>query len=76
MARGQALSRLADLIERHAAEPAEPEAKDAGKPVMINELVDIPAAIEHFRYYGGWHTKIEGQTLPVHQPGTLHVGSR
>ncbi|MGW3956576.1 aldehyde dehydrogenase family protein [Streptomyces sp. NPDC004752] len=70
-ARGLLLSRLADLIEQNAGQLAELEALDAGKPVTVNEFMDIPAAIEHFRYYSGWPTKIEGGTLPVHLPDTL-----
>ncbi|MFE2699449.1 aldehyde dehydrogenase family protein [Streptomyces mirabilis] len=70
-ARGQLLARLADLIERHTPELAELEALDGGKPVAVNELMDIPAAIEHFRYYSGWPTKLEGATIPVMVPGTL-----
>ncbi|MGW2703059.1 aldehyde dehydrogenase family protein [Streptomyces sp. NPDC001340] len=70
-ARGLLLSRLADLIEKNAGQLAELEALDAGKPVAVNEFMDIPAAIEHFRYYSGWPTKIEGGTLPVHLPDTL-----
>ncbi|MET8953386.1 aldehyde dehydrogenase family protein [Streptomyces sp. NPDC004393] len=70
-ARGQLLARLADLIERHAPELAELEAIDGGKPVVVNEAMDIPAAVEHFRYYSGWPSKLEGSTIPVMAPGTL-----
>jgi acyl-CoA reductase-like NAD-dependent aldehyde dehydrogenase len=71
LARGKLLTRLADLVEEHAAELAELEAIDGGKPVSVNLLMDIPAAVEHFRYYSGWPTKIEGETIPVHLPDTL-----
>ncbi|GHJ40946.1 aldehyde dehydrogenase family protein [Streptomyces sp. TS71-3] len=70
-ARGQLLARLADLIEAAAGELAELEALDGGKPVAVNEMMDVPAAIEHFRYYSGWPTKLEGSTIPVMVPGTL-----
>ncbi|WTO80837.1 aldehyde dehydrogenase family protein [Streptomyces sp. NBC_00210] len=71
LVRGRLLAKLADLIEEHAGELAELEALDGGKPVSVNEVMDIPAAIEHFRYYSGWPTKIEGETIPVHMPDTL-----
>ncbi|MEU8664227.1 aldehyde dehydrogenase family protein, partial [Actinoplanes philippinensis] len=70
-ARGLLLASLADLIERNAAELAELEAINAGKPVTVNEYMDVPATIEHFRYYSGWPSKLEGATIPVMTPGTL-----
>ena len=27
--------------------------------------VDMPRAVAHLRYYAGWPTKIEGETIPV-----------
>ncbi|MEU3776670.1 aldehyde dehydrogenase family protein [Streptomyces sp. NPDC032472] len=71
LGRSRLLVRLAELLEEHAAELAEIEALDGGKPVAMNEAMDLPAAIEHFRYYAGWPTKIEGETIPVHLPDTL-----
>ncbi|MER5794515.1 aldehyde dehydrogenase family protein [Streptomyces sp. NPDC001980] len=71
LVRSRLLVRLAELIEEHAAELAEIEALDGGKPVAVNEVMDLPAAIEHFRYYSGWPTKIEGETIPVYLPDTL-----
>ncbi|GHJ99318.1 putative aldehyde dehydrogenase DhaS [Streptomyces sp. Y2F8-2] len=71
LVRSRMLTRLAELIEENAAELAEIEALDGGKPVSVNEVMDVPAAIEHFRYYSGWPTKIEGETIPVHLPDTL-----
>jgi acyl-CoA reductase-like NAD-dependent aldehyde dehydrogenase len=65
------LHRLADLIEENAAELAELEALDNGKPVSIASRVDLPLAIGHFRYYAGWPTKIEGETIPVTVPNTF-----
>ncbi|MEV4844739.1 aldehyde dehydrogenase family protein [Micromonospora matsumotoense] len=70
-ARGLLLARLADLVEAHAGEFAELEALNSGKPVTANEYVDVPAAIEHFRYYSGWPSKLEGGTIPVIAPDTL-----
>jgi acyl-CoA reductase-like NAD-dependent aldehyde dehydrogenase len=65
------LHRLADLLEENAAELAELEALDNGKPISIASRVDLPLAIGHFRYYAGWPTKIEGETIPVTVPNTF-----
>jgi aldehyde dehydrogenase (NAD+) len=62
---------LADLIERHADELAELESLDNGKPVKLARVVDVRLAIEHFRYFAGWPTKIAGETLPVSWPDAL-----
>jgi len=62
------MNRLADLMEEHAEELAEIESRDNGKPVTIAGKVDVPGAIDHLRYYAGWPTKIEGETIPVSWP--------
>ena len=69
--RARLMMRLADLLEENAAELAELEALDNGKPVKIAGKVDIPQSIEHLRYYAGWPTKIEGETIPVSWPDML-----
>jgi phenylacetaldehyde dehydrogenase len=63
--RGKLLWRLADLLEKHAEEFAQLESLDNGKPLKIARVADLPLAIDHFRYYAGWATKIEGNTLPM-----------
>jgi acyl-CoA reductase-like NAD-dependent aldehyde dehydrogenase len=62
---------IADLIEQNAEELAELEALDNGKPVSIARVVDVPLAAAHFRYYAGWATKIEGETIPVSWPNSF-----
>ena len=66
--RGLLMSKLADLVEANAAELAELEALDNGKPVRMAGAVDVPGAVAHLRYYAGWPTKIEGETIPVSWP--------
>ena len=66
--RGRLMNRLADLIEEHGDELAEIESLDNGKPVKMAARVDLPQAVEHWRYYAGWPTKIEGETIPVSWP--------
>ena len=69
--RGLLIHRLADAIEEHGAELAEIEALDNGKPVKYANAVDVPGAVAHLRYYAGWPTKIEGETIPVSWPNML-----
>jgi aldehyde dehydrogenase (NAD+) len=63
--RSRLIYKLADLIEDNAEELAQLESLDNGKPYRETSAVDIPLAVEHFRYFAGWSTKIVGQTIPV-----------
>jgi acyl-CoA reductase-like NAD-dependent aldehyde dehydrogenase len=63
--RGKMLWRIADLIERDAEALAQLEVLDMGKPLRLARDDDLPMAIDHFRYFAGWATKIEGETIPV-----------
>ncbi len=69
--RGRAIWKLADLIETHAEEFAQLETLDNGKPLAVARAADIPLVVDHFRYYAGWATKVEGETIPVSVPGML-----
>jgi aldehyde dehydrogenase (NAD+) len=62
------MNKLADLLDENADELAQIEALDNGKPVTIAGKVDVPGAVDHLRYYAGWPTKIEGETIPVSWP--------
>src|SRR5271163_4106577 len=64
-ARGKMIWKLADLIEKHLEEFAQIESLDNGKPLAIARVADVPLTIEHMRYYAGWATKIEGNTIPL-----------
>ena len=63
--RGKMIWKLADLIEKHLEEFAQIESLDNGKPLAIARVADVPLTIEHMRYYAGWATKIEGNTIPL-----------
>src|SRR6202142_2866898 len=63
--RGRLMWKLSDLLEKHAEEFAQLESLDNGKPLKIARVADLPLAIDHFRYYAGWATKIEGNTVPM-----------
>jgi phenylacetaldehyde dehydrogenase len=67
--RGKLLWKLADLLEARTDEFAELESLDNGKPYFIAKHVDVPMAVEWFRYMAGWATKIEGSTIPISMPG-------
>jgi acyl-CoA reductase-like NAD-dependent aldehyde dehydrogenase len=73
--RTRALLALADAIEANADVLAELESLDNGKPVKLAKRVDVALAAEHLRYFAGWPTKIEGETLPVAQPD-MHCYTR
>jgi aldehyde dehydrogenase (NAD+) len=55
---------LAELIKQNGEQLAELESLDNGKP-LGSAKGDIAAAVNHLRYYAGWPTKIEGETIPV-----------
>ncbi|MCW5252554.1 aldehyde dehydrogenase family protein [Streptomyces sp. SHP 1-2] len=74
--RARLLWRVAELIERDAAELAELETRDQGQPLAVARGVSVAGAAEHFRYYAGWVTKIEGSVSPVSFPDTLHYTRR
>jgi len=67
--RGRAIWKLADLIEQYGEEFAQLETLDNGKPISVARVADVPLVVDHFRYYAGWATKIEGETIPVSTPG-------
>ena len=69
--RARLLSRLADLIEQNGDELAELESLDNGKPVAYAKQIDVALTVAHFRYFAGWATKIEGETIPVSAPNML-----
>jgi phenylacetaldehyde dehydrogenase len=60
--------RLADRMEASLEELAQLETLDNGKPIAVARVADVPLSIEHMRYYAGWATKIEGETIPVSVP--------
>ncbi|OCA87204.1 aldehyde dehydrogenase family protein [Pseudobacillus wudalianchiensis] len=57
--------KLTDLIEEHQEELAQLDTLDNGKPISESRALDVPNAIEEFRYFAGWATKNMGQTIPV-----------
>jgi phenylacetaldehyde dehydrogenase len=66
--RGRAIWKLADLLEENLEEFAELESLDNGKPLKVARAADVPLAVDLFRYFAGWATKIEGNTIPISVP--------
>ncbi len=66
--RGRAIWKLADLLEENLEEFAELESLDNGKPVKVARVADVPLAVDLFRYFAGWATKIEGNSIPISVP--------
>jgi acyl-CoA reductase-like NAD-dependent aldehyde dehydrogenase len=62
--RSIAMNSLAELLRAHSDELAELESLDNGKPLKMAKI-DVAASANHLRYYAGWPTKIEGETIPV-----------
>jgi aldehyde dehydrogenase (NAD+)/betaine-aldehyde dehydrogenase len=74
--RARLLWRVAELIERDADALAELETRDQGQLLSIARGANVAAAAEHFRYFAGWVTKIEGAVTPISFPNTLHYTRR
>jgi acyl-CoA reductase-like NAD-dependent aldehyde dehydrogenase len=62
--RSTLMNALAELIKANGDELAELEALDNGKPIQMARF-DVAATVNHIRYFAGWPTKIEGETIPV-----------
>src|SRR5262249_68487 len=62
--RGRVLLRLAEKVRSRAAELANLECLNSGKP-MVEAEGDIADVATCFEYYGGLATKIHGEVLPV-----------
>lgn len=63
--RAELLFKLADLMDQHAAELAQLESLDGGKPRWIAETMDIADAAGCFRYYAGLADKVSGRTIEI-----------
>ncbi len=51
--RSNALLKIADLLEAEAERFAVLETLDVGKPIRESRAIDVPMAIDHFRYFAG-----------------------
>lgn len=74
--RGRILLRLADLIERDAADLALLETRDTGHPLRDTRGLDVPRTAATFRYFGGMADKVEGAVVPVERGFLNYVDRR
>jgi len=61
--RARYLLKIADLIEQHADELATLETLNNGMAISLSRAM-VSGAVDTFRYYAGWATKIYGETNP------------
>jgi acyl-CoA reductase-like NAD-dependent aldehyde dehydrogenase len=62
--RSALMNAFAELVKANGDELAELESLDNGKPLGMAKG-DVAATVNHIRYFAGWPTKIEGETIPV-----------
>src|SRR5690349_19902697 len=62
--RGRILFKLADKIRQHAAQLAELECRNTGKPIVEAEF-DFADVATCFEYYGGLASKLSRNVIPV-----------
>jgi len=74
--RSNLIWKLADTIEAHSEEFAQLETLDNGKPLTVSRRDDVPGTVAYFRYYAGWPTKIQGDTVPVSVPDMFNYTLR
>lgn len=51
--RSMVLLKIADILEKNAEKIAMVESIDNGKPIRESSMIDLPLAIDHFRYFAG-----------------------
>ena len=67
--RALALLKLADAIEEHAAELAELEADNAGKPINAFRDDEIPFMVDNLRFFAGAARCMEGKAAGEYMSG-------
>ncbi|MEF9601941.1 aldehyde dehydrogenase family protein [Paracoccus sp. PXZ] len=70
--RARLLMRLADLIEANGELLAQVEVIDNGKPLALARA-GISGVAEMVRYFAGWTTKLNGETVKISLPGEWHA---
>ncbi|WP_062200737.1 aldehyde dehydrogenase family protein [Demequina salsinemoris] len=75
-ARADLMWRLGDELERRADEFGQLETLDNGKPTGEAGGLDVPLCAQLFKYYAGWITKIEGESMVPSSGMDMHVYTR
>ncbi len=73
--RQRVLLEIAARIEKRAQDFAMLETLNVGKPIRETKYMDIPAAIDHFRYFAGVLRHLQGHTQAIN-PSILHFTLR
>jgi len=66
--RGKIMHKFSELITENAESLAQLVTLENGKLIKDARSSDAGGAAKTFRYYAGWCTKIEGETLDISQP--------
>ncbi|RVA73104.1 aldehyde dehydrogenase family protein, partial [Mesorhizobium sp. M7A.F.Ca.CA.001.08.2.1] len=74
--RARLIWKLADLIDANVGMLATLNSYESGKPIGDSRNGEVPFTAETFRYYAGWATKINGETMTVNAPGDWHAYTR
>src|SRR2546425_5869250 len=72
-ARAAALEKLAMAVEAHAAELAELESQDAGKPIKSARDGDIPFAIDNLHFFAGAARHLAGTAASEYTGGHTSI---
>ncbi|WP_033291958.1 aldehyde dehydrogenase family protein [Amycolatopsis jejuensis] len=72
--RAKVLLQIADVVETHREELATLDSLDMGAPLLLSRGM-VDHAVEIYRHYAGWPTKLTGHTTPA-GPGQLHYTRR
>jgi phenylacetaldehyde dehydrogenase len=67
--RAAIIYRIGELIDKHAVQLAELDVLDEGSPWGVVKNFYVALSADHFRYFSGWATKLDGATLPVNMGG-------
>src|SRR5438132_4437744 len=72
-ARAAALEKLATLAEAHAAELAELESQDTGKPIKLARDGDIPFSIDNLHFFAGAARHLAGAAASAYSGGHTSI---
>ena len=66
--RAAALNRLAGVLTERAAEFAELESRQAGKPIRLSTEFDVPGTIDNIAFFAGAARNLEGKATGEYSP--------
>lgn len=75
MERQGVLLEIAHRIEKRAKDYAAWESQNVGKPIRESSFIDVPFAVDHFRYFAGVLRNLQGTTQSF-DPSMLHLTLR